>query len=65
MYKCDFCYKVSSSKEKLHRVVVETRDVSYTNQIRNEETGKLEELVSYGFETVREVNSCKTCKERF
>lgn len=65
MYKCNFCNKVSSPKEPLHRIVVETRDVSYVNQVRNEETDKLEELISYGFEIVREMNSCNTCKEKY
>ena len=44
--------------EKLHKIVVETRDRVYTRWVKNEETNKYEEVESgRGWEIVREINA--------
>lgn len=44
--------------EKLNRIVVETRERIYTKRVKNEETGKWEDVeVGRGWEIVREINA--------
>lgn len=44
--------------EKLHRIVVETRERVYTRRVKNEETGKWEDVeIGRGWEIVREINA--------
>ena len=44
--------------EKLNRIVVQTRQREYTQKVRNEETGKWEDVViGRGWEIVRELNA--------
>lgn len=44
--------------EKLNRIVVETRERIYTKRVKNEETGKWEDVeIGRGWEIVREINA--------
>jgi hypothetical protein len=44
--------------EKLNRIVVQTREREYTKKVRNEETGRWEDVViGRGWEIVRELNA--------
>lgn len=44
--------------EKLNRIVVQTRERIYTKWVKNEETGKREEVeIGRGWEIVREINA--------
>lgn len=46
--------------EKLNRIVIATRDRTYTRWVRNEETNKWEEVfVAKGTEIVKEINVCQ------
>lgn len=57
MYRCMITGKVSQPGEVLHKVVVEKRDQTYTRKIKNEETGRWEDVViGKGWEIVREIS---------
>ena len=57
MFYCEITNRLSKSGEKLNRLVVETRDKTYTKWVKNEETNKWEEVeAGRGYETVREIN---------
>lgn len=44
--------------EKLNKIVVQTRERTYTKWVKNEETNKWEEVfVAKGWEIVREINA--------
>lgn len=58
MYICQVTGKQSKLGEGLNKIVVETRDRTYTRWVRNEETNKWEEVVcGHGWEIVREINA--------
>lgn len=60
MYRCQITGRLSRLGEKLNKVVVLTREKSYTRWVRNEETNKWEEVfVAKGWEIVQELN-CNT-----
>lgn len=48
MFICQLGKHVSEAGEKLHKVVTETRDRNYSDG-------------GFGFETVREIDSCHKC----
>lgn len=57
MYRCEITGKFSKWGEKLNKIVVATRERSYTRWVRNEETNKWEEVfVAKGWEIVKELN---------
>lgn len=44
--------------EKLNKIVVETRERVYTKKVKNEETGRWEDVeIGRGWEIVREINA--------
>lgn len=44
--------------EKLNKIVVQTRERIYTRRVKNEETGKWEDVeIGRGWEIVREINA--------
>ena len=56
MYKCSVTGKVTLPKEKLNRIVVQTREKVYTEWFREE--GEWVEIeVGRGFETVKEIQA--------
>lgn len=52
MFRCARCRKVTKPRERMHRVVVETRAMTYRNG-------------GTGVEAVREVGLCKGCQRNF
>lgn len=73
MFKCQQCKKVSKSGSKQHKIVVKSRQKTYTNKVKktkeeqNESTdhkSKQDEFVlkqTYGHEIVKEVAICEKC----
>ena len=61
MYRCQKCNNLSTAKEKQNKLVVETRNVSYTNKVIVNEKPK--EIQSTGWEIVREIKVCNSCYE--
>ncbi len=59
MYRCQKCNNLSSPKDKQNKLVVQTRDVSYNNTIIVNEKPK--DIVSQGWEIVREIKVCNGC----
>lgn len=58
MFRCEVTGKMSKSGDKLHKVVVATRQREYKEWVYNEETRRSEELVvGHGWEIVRELNA--------
>jgi hypothetical protein len=58
MFICQITGKLSAKGEKLEKVVVATRERTYTKWVRNEETREWEEVViGKGYEIVRELNA--------
>lgn len=58
MYICQVTGKTSAAGEKLNRIVVETRQRSYTRTERNPDTGLIEDVeVGRGWEIVREIRA--------
>jgi len=58
MYICQVTGSQSKAGEKLNKIVVQTREKSYTRWVRNEETNKWEEVfVAKGWEIVREIDA--------
>jgi hypothetical protein len=58
MFRCEVTGKMSKSGEKLHKVVVATRNREYKEWVYNEDTRRSEELVvGHGWEIVRELNA--------
>ena len=54
MFKCSVTGKMSRPGEKMNRIVVETRDKIYTQEVWEE--GELVEIeVGRGYETVKEI----------
>jgi hypothetical protein len=54
MFKCQVTGKMSKPGEKMNRIVVETREKVYTQQVWEE--GELVEIeVGRGYETVKEI----------
>jgi UDP-N-acetyl-D-galactosamine dehydrogenase len=59
MFKCQLLEKVSEPGEKLTKLVIKTREKTYTKRVLNEETRREEEVVcSVGYEIVKEINVC-------
>lgn len=56
MYRCQNCGEVQRSHIKQHKVVVETRPITYIHKVDGVDT------VSHGSEIVREVTVCGACK---
>lgn len=54
MFICNLCSKVSNPKEKVNKVLLQTRPTRYTDK----ETGR---FIAEGTEIVKEVNFCKSC----
>ena len=54
MYNCDNCGKTSQPKEKCHIVPIHTRAKKYNNN----------GIISYGYETVKEIKLCGVCNEQ-
>ena len=58
MFRCEVTGKMSKQGEKLHKVVVSTRQREYKEWVYNEDTRRSEELVvGHGWEIVRELNA--------
>lgn len=58
MFRCEITGKLSKTGEKLHKVVVSTRQREYREWVYNEDTRRSEELVvGHGWEIVRELNA--------
>lgn len=55
MFKCEKCKKVSKSKEKAYKKVIQTRPKEYTN-----DNGV---VIGKGYEAVKEITVCQTCME--
>lgn len=55
MFRCQECRCVSKPKETSYKKIIEVRDKEYFNK-----NGK----TSYGFEIVKELQVCGTCKAR-
>jgi hypothetical protein len=53
MFKCNKCHKVTKSREKQERVVVEKRDKEYWNGYKT----------SQGWEIKKEIFVCESCAE--
>lgn len=62
MFKCFKCGKITLPREKASKIVLETREVEYTNKRRTKK-GKEIIKVSNGTEIVREEVICQKCKE--
>lgn len=60
MFKCQLLEKVSEPGEKLTKLVIKTREKTYTKRVLNEETRREEEVVcAVGSEIVKEINVCE------
>jgi hypothetical protein len=60
MFYCQVTKRQSKPLEKVNRLVVATREKTYFEKFRNEETGKLEDIeVGRGWEIVKEINACQ------
>ncbi len=58
MYICQVTGNQSKRGEKLNKIVVQTRDRIYTKRVKNEETGKWEDVeIGRGWEIVREISA--------
>lgn len=58
MFVCQISGKLSKPGEKVHKVVIKTRDRVYTARVFNEEIGQVEDVqVGRGWEIVKEVNA--------
>jgi len=56
MFKCQVTGRISKPGEKMNRIPVVKRDRVYFKKIKNEDTGKWEEVeVGRGWEIVREI----------
>ena len=58
MFRCQATGKLSKSKEKPIRIIVETRPMVYENRYKDEED-RWQVLRTEGFEIVREMVVCK------
>jgi hypothetical protein len=59
MFYCQVTKRQSKPLEKVNKLVVATREKTYFQKFRNEETGKLEDVeVGRGWEIVKEINAC-------
>ena len=63
MYKCDNCRKFSKPGDKLTKVVVEERRVTYPARYKEDEFGKQVciDKGGEGFEIAMEVDCCPAC----
>ncbi len=64
MFKCQLCKQVTSARTKAQRIVLETRPRKYFNPIfdrRNKGAQKVPPLLTYGYETAREIIACSVC----
>lgn len=59
MFICAVTGKTSKPREPMLKVVVETRDQTYSNQVWDSENEEYVEKVSHGHEIVREVGITK------
>jgi hypothetical protein len=58
MFYCQITGKLSKPGAKPERLVVKTREKTYTKWVRNEETNKWEEVfLAKGWEIVKELNA--------
>jgi hypothetical protein len=58
MFFCAITGKLSKPGEKCQKIVVESRERVYTRKVRNEETGRWEDVeVGRGWEIVKEVSA--------
>ena len=66
MFYCQVEKRQSKVGEKVNKLVVSTREKTYFEKFRNEETGKLEDIeVGRGWEIVKEINACQEGATRF
>jgi hypothetical protein len=56
MFKCQECNKVSKSREKSHKKVIQTRKKEYYDEKQR--------LIGEGTEIVKEMTVCKDCLEK-
>jgi hypothetical protein len=58
MFICQISGKLSEPGEKVHKIVIKTRDRVYSARVFNEEIGQVEDVqVGHGWEIVKEVNA--------
>ena len=62
MKTCEKCRRISSTKEKLNRIIVQTREKVYVNKFLDKQ-GNEKEKITTGYETVKELNICNDCYE--
>lgn len=60
MFKCQKCNKLSKPKETQNKLLVESRNVSYNNIVKDKES-KSRAITSSGWEIVKELTVCKKC----
>jgi hypothetical protein len=60
MYICQSCNTVQLPRTPLSLRVVETRQMTYTNTVFDEDEGE-KQVVTKGWETVREERWCPSC----
>lgn len=59
MFKCQITGKLSKPNEKVTKLVVETREKTYTKWVRDEDTNQWSEVfVNKGWEIVKELSAC-------
>ena len=62
MFKCEKCNKTTQPREKLHRVPIMFKDVTYQTTRKK---GKYETVVtSPGKNIVKEINVCEKCYQK-
>lgn len=58
MFYCQVTGRLSKRGEKVNKLVVATREKTYYKKVRNEETGKWEDVeIGRGSEIVKEINA--------
>jgi hypothetical protein len=58
MFYCQVTNRLSKSGEKVNKLVVATRERTYFQKFRNEETGEWEDVeVGHGWEIVKEIDA--------
>lgn len=61
MFQCQVTGRMSEHGQKCNKIVVEKRDRIYMTKVRNEETGRWEDVeLGRGWEIVREISATDT-----
>lgn len=59
MFRCEKCNKISKPREKMHKVITETREKVYENKIKTKNGESIKE--TFGTEIVKEISLCENC----